>query len=83
MKLTQTFLRPIIGPFKYKIRELAKAGVIIVPSANMDDLVSSDSKAPQGVELRVSSEKGSKEGRSWMDGVVKMSCTSPGNFAAT
>lgn len=78
--------RPIIGPFKYKIRELAKAGVVVVQGAEMDGLISSESMDEHpGVELRMSLDRGvgsGKEGRSWMDGVVKMSCTSPGTRTA-
>jgi hypothetical protein len=85
--------RPIIGPFKYKIRDLAKVGVITVSTREMEGLSTEGYSAVSeeqmgGMPLRVSTDRGAgggKEGRTWLDGVVKMSCTSPGthSFSST
>ncbi|ELR20796.1 GTPase activating protein Sar1, putative [Acanthamoeba castellanii str. Neff] len=80
--------RPIIGPFKYKIRDLAKVGVITVSTREMEGLSTEGYSAVSeeqmgGMPLRVSTDRGAgggKEGRTWLDGVVKMSCTSPGSI---
>lgn len=66
--------RPIIGPFKYKIRDLIKAGVIMPPGGELAE------GQLGGVEIRATPERGGGGSRTWADGVVKMSCTSPGTF---
>jgi len=66
--------RPIIGPFKYKIRDLIKAGVIMPPGGELADGLLG------GVEIRATTERGGGGSRTWADGVVKMSCTSPGSI---